>query len=221
MTTNINATTTSGLTFTADQSGVLVLQSADITALTVSGANVSIAGNVTSGNILTAGLLSATGNVTGGNIRTAGQVSATGNVTGGNVLATGVLRSTLTSMANAVSNATAITVNTATPTTIASCTLTTTGKNVFIVSTGDANPNQTGGWNFVALYRDSTQVGKIIINENAGGSSKNCPFAVCFIDTPSAGTYTYTTKAYQGSGSFTYGETGDIQAPTIFAVEIL
>ena len=45
-------------------------------------------GNVTAGNLLTGGLVSATGNVTGGNLRTAGLVSATGNVTGGNLLST-------------------------------------------------------------------------------------------------------------------------------------
>jgi hypothetical protein len=43
-------------------------------------------GNVTGGNLLTGGLVSATGNVTGGNLLTGGLVSATGNVTGGNLL---------------------------------------------------------------------------------------------------------------------------------------
>jgi hypothetical protein len=51
----------------------------------------SATGNVTGGNILTAGLISATStitsaaNVTGGNILTGGLISATGNVTGGNL----------------------------------------------------------------------------------------------------------------------------------------
>jgi hypothetical protein len=43
---------------------------------------VSVTGNITGGNIRTAGLVNATGNVTGGNIRTVGQVTATGNITG-------------------------------------------------------------------------------------------------------------------------------------------
>jgi hypothetical protein len=121
-----------------------------------------------------------------------------------------------------VSDATAVTVNTATPTTIASCTITTTGKPVLLVSTGDGNPNQSGGWHYLQIYRGSTAIGKYIIHENAGGSSVNSPFALCFIDSGiGAGTYTYTTKAYQGSGSFTYGETGNGQAPTILAVEII
>jgi hypothetical protein len=43
---------------------------------------VSAVGNVTGGNLLTAGLITATGNITGGNIRTAGVVSATGDMFG-------------------------------------------------------------------------------------------------------------------------------------------
>jgi len=38
--------------------------------------------------------VSATGNVTGGNIRTAGLVTATGNITGGNILTTGLISAT-------------------------------------------------------------------------------------------------------------------------------
>jgi hypothetical protein len=50
---------------------------------------ITSAANVTGGNIITAGLISATGNVTGGNIITAGLISATGNVTGGNLIVAG------------------------------------------------------------------------------------------------------------------------------------
>jgi hypothetical protein len=63
------------------------------------GGNISITGNVTSlnvtgnitgGNLLTPGVVTATGNVSGGNVVTAGQVSATGNITGGNVTTAGI-----------------------------------------------------------------------------------------------------------------------------------
>ena len=47
MTTTINASTTAGLVQTADTSGVLALQSGGTTALTASGANVTIAGTLT------------------------------------------------------------------------------------------------------------------------------------------------------------------------------
>jgi len=67
---------------------------------TGTGANIAgygnITGNITAGNILTAGLISATGNITGGNVLgganvnatlfTGTTVSVTGNITGGNVL---------------------------------------------------------------------------------------------------------------------------------------
>jgi hypothetical protein len=42
-----------------------------------------------SGNIKSAGVISATGNIIGGNIRTAGLISATGNITGGNIVTAG------------------------------------------------------------------------------------------------------------------------------------
>ena len=51
--------------------------------ITVTG--ISLTGNVTGGNIITTGLVTASGNVTGGNIRTGGLISATGNITGGNI----------------------------------------------------------------------------------------------------------------------------------------
>ena len=67
---------------------------------TGTGANIAgygnITGNITAGNILTAGLISATGNITGGNVLGGANVNATlftgttvsvsGNITGGNVL---------------------------------------------------------------------------------------------------------------------------------------
>ena len=49
---------------------------------------ITSAANITGGNVLTGGLVSATANVTGGNILTGGIISATGNITGGNVTAT-------------------------------------------------------------------------------------------------------------------------------------
>jgi hypothetical protein len=53
-------------------------------------------GNVTGGNLLTGGVVSATGNVTGGNIRSPGQVSATGNVTGAYIIGDGSQLSNIT-----------------------------------------------------------------------------------------------------------------------------
>ena len=58
---------------------------------------ISASGNITGGNILTAGLISATGNITGGNIigtLVATNISLSGNITGGNLNTGGVVSST-------------------------------------------------------------------------------------------------------------------------------
>jgi hypothetical protein len=48
-------------------------------------------GNITGGNLVTAGRASVTGNVVGGNITTVGVVSSTGNITGGNIISVGAI----------------------------------------------------------------------------------------------------------------------------------
>jgi hypothetical protein len=57
--------------------------------------NISLSGNITGGNLITSGLVTATGNITGGNLITSGLITATGNITGGNLsgtLVSGTLR---------------------------------------------------------------------------------------------------------------------------------
>ena len=65
-----------------------------LTGVTATGigtlASLSVTGNIDTGNLRTAGLVSATGNVTGGNVLTGGLVSATGNISGGNINAAGL-----------------------------------------------------------------------------------------------------------------------------------
>jgi hypothetical protein len=120
----------------------------------------------------------------------------------------------------AISNAVATTISTATPTTIASITMTTNGRPVFLNSTGDMNPiSAQPTWNYLQLYRDSTPIGKFIIIE-ATSNSNNQGYALTHIDTPSAGTYTYTVKAWQGAGTNIYGEVGNSQAPTLIGLEL-
>jgi len=138
-----------------------------------------------------------------------------------NVDITGTVVSSGQSQPEAVSDASAVTVNSTTATTLASVSLTTTGKAVLITACGDDNPGQDGGWFHYRLYRDTTEIGKRYKAENGGTSSQNYAFAVSTIDTPSAGTYTYSIKAYQGSGTHTFGEDGDVEAATITACELL
>ena len=195
--------------------------------ITSGGGSVILDANTTGSNFtinvpaVNASLFTSLGGSITGNVSITGNTSTTGNVNvTGSVLASGRLLSTTTSQNFSVSSATAITVNTSTPTTIASTSITTTGKPVLLVATGDCNPAVAGDWHYLQIYRNGSRVGKIIINQTSGASHNN-PFALCHIDTPAAGTHTYTLMASQGSGSITYGETGNDQAPTILAVELL
>jgi hypothetical protein len=95
-----------GTTFTVAQAlgatGVFAVSN----AMTV-GTTASVTGNITGGNIVTAGLVTATGNVRGGNVVSAAAVSgvsivASGNVDGGNIQTSGLVSATgnITSAAN-------------------------------------------------------------------------------------------------------------------------
>jgi hypothetical protein len=68
--------------------------------------SISTTGNITSGNLVTAGLVSATGNVTAGNVTTAGIVSATGNVTGNFFIGNGSQLTGIAASGNAIFNGT-------------------------------------------------------------------------------------------------------------------
>ena len=55
---------------------------------------ITSAANITGGNLLTGGLVTVTGDITGGNLLTGGLVTVTGNITGGNVLTAGLISAT-------------------------------------------------------------------------------------------------------------------------------
>ena len=120
-----------------------------------------------------------------------------------------------------ISDASAVTINSTTATSLAEVTITTTGKPVMLTACGNSNPGQTGGFFLYRLYRDSTEIGKRHKAENGGTSSQNFVFAITTIDDVAAGTYTYSIKAYQGSGTHVFGEDGDVEAAVITAHEIL
>ena len=120
-----------------------------------------------------------------------------------------------------ISDASAVTINSTTATSLAEVTITTTGKPVMLTACGNSNPGQTGGFFLYRLYRDSTEIGKRHKAENGGTSSQNYVFAISTIDDVTAGTYTYSIKAYQGSGTHVFGEDGDVEAAVITAHEIL
>ena len=118
--------------------------------------------------------------------------------------------------------ATATTVNTGTPTTVVQASITVSqGSKVFATACGDMNPASAGNWHTYRIYRDSTAISQRYIGQPAN-SSYNLPFSICFVETAglNAGTYTYSLKVAQGVGLMSYGETGDVQAPTIVLMEI-
>jgi hypothetical protein len=74
---------------------------------TLEAAIVSATGNVTGGNVNTAGVVSSTGNVQGGNLRTAGLISATGSITGASVVG-GVMTGSSLSVTGTVTGASVV-----------------------------------------------------------------------------------------------------------------
>jgi hypothetical protein len=87
----------------------------------------------------------------------------------------------------------------------AGTTITTNGKPILIVATGDANPLTAGGWARLQLYRGTTAIGKVIQIESSA-ANENIPYALHFIDNPVAGTYTYYAKVNTLTCDFQFGE---------------
>jgi len=137
-----------------------------------------------------------------------------------NELITGSLPAQYGATSNyAQSNTGSITVSSGatTPYTVVSVSITTTGNPVFVSCTGDANPATGGGWCVVQLYRGSTAIGKKVQAESSG-NNENVPYGITCIDNPSAGTYTYSLKVTDISGSnFAFGET---DGPNLTVFEI-
>ena len=156
-----------------------------------------------------------------GEVTLAADASSTKLTCDKNIEITGKVVTSAQSTAEAVSDSSAVTVNSSTATTLASVSITTTGKPVLLTACGNSNPGQDGGFFLYRLYRDSTEIGKRHKAENGGTSSQNFVFAITTIDDVAAGTYTYSIKAYQGSGTHTFGEDGDVEAAVITAHEIL
>ena len=99
---------------------------------------ISVVGNATIGNVLTAGIMSSTGNAIHGNILTPGLVSATGNITGNYILGNGALLTGVSAgSGNTISNGTSNVLVTSN----SNVTIAVTGNNVAtFASTGIYNP---------------------------------------------------------------------------------
>lgn len=114
-------------------------------------------GNITGGNVTTAGLITATGNITSGNVNTAGLITATGNITGGNVISLGAVSAGAGGV-SATGNITGGNVNSLG---ILSVTSNIIGGNVISATTLSASANITGA---------NISVGNLTITGSSNGT---------------------------------------------------
>jgi hypothetical protein len=195
-TQNYSANSISGGT-----SNVTVYSNSDVTISSAGTANVltvsstgtvvtgtaSVTGNITAGNILTAGLISATANVTGGNIigvssiRTVGFISATGNTIGGNVNTSGIV--------SATGNVIGGNVNTSG---LISATANVTGGNVLTSGLVSATANVTGG--------NITTAGQVSATGNITGSY--------FLGNVACASGIYASRIFNGNSEANIGTSG-------------
>lgn len=96
--------------------------------------------------------------------------------------------------------------------------ITTHGRPVFIIVTGDNNPTSETCWFNIKFYRNGTMISSQIVESH--GASWNIPFAMQYLDTVAAGTYTYKVEFSLGSGSSQLNESGDKQSPNFTIFEI-
>lgn len=96
--------------------------------------------------------------------------------------------------------------------------ITTHGRPVFIIVTGDNNPLSEACWFSIIFYRNGTMISSQMVESH--GTSWNIPFAMQYLDTVAAGTYTYKVEFSLGSGSSQLNESGDKQSPNFTIFEI-
>ena len=94
--TGSTATPTTRITVIGSSGNVGIANAAPLHNLAVTGtvygsSTLTAVGNITGGNLITAGLATVTGNVNGGNLQTAGLITATGNINGGNIISVGAV----------------------------------------------------------------------------------------------------------------------------------
>ena len=84
--------------------------------------------------------------------------------------------------------------------------ISTSGRPIQIIATGDTNPQANGAWVQLQIFRDGTAIGKKIQAESSS-SNENVPYCLNFIDNPAVGTYNYSVRITAiGGGSFQFGE---------------
>lgn len=96
--------------------------------------------------------------------------------------------------------------------------ITTHGRPVYIIVTGDNNPTSETCWFNIFFYRNGTLLSSQTVESH--GASWNIPFAMQYLDTVAAGTYTYKVEFVIGTGSTQLNESGNKQSPNFTIFEI-
>ncbi len=92
---------------------------------------------------------------------------------------------------------------------ILSVTITTSGKPVLLMASGDFNPEATDVYCTFNFKRDTTSLTCAKQVSHASTTiGRNMPFSIMGMDTPAAGTYTYYIECYVGNGNATIPEGG-------------
>ena len=107
--------------------------------------------------------------------------------------------------------------NVSTATTLVSGSITTNGYPVHVVVTGDGEPSAGGTWARLQLFRDSTPIGQTIQVE-CSAAGENINYALQIIDTPAAGTYTYSLKTTAVAGGLI--SFGEVSGPILCIMEL-
>ena len=112
------------------------------------------------------------------------------------------------------------TLNASTTSTSQSISITTTGRPIFLLLTGDINPMASEStWITASITRGSTKLTEQVCQSNA--SSCNNPFSVSYLDAVGAGSYTYTATIQRGGGTSNLSENGNgTHSPQFIAFEI-
>jgi hypothetical protein len=131
----------------------------------------------------------------------------------------GNIRTSTNSTNYSIGTGVQITIGSATATTVSSVNITTRGKPVLVMCSGDLQPvNGINDWCYIELFRGATAIGNRQIYHPGTAGSTNQSFCIHAIDVVGAGTYTYALKAYQGVGNIQFGEIG---VPYITAIEFV
>lgn len=96
--------------------------------------------------------------------------------------------------------------------------ITTSGRPVFLIVSGDLNPTSAGAWFHITFYRDNTELSYQICQSPA--NSSNVPFCMQYLDIVAAGTHAYKVQFVRGSGEFSLTETKASQSPNFTVFEI-